>query len=110
MLDIPSLTDATLTEPIECILCHLSEMDDLNQCALCLENICASCPMNACSCPSEYGVATQLKTELRTKAIELGKLKAIGRQAITTDSQQERMNALNAIINNLSYELMSYDK
>lgn len=110
MQDITSLTEAPFTEPIECILCRLSEMDDLNQCATCLESICASCPMNACSCPSEYGIAAQLKTELRARAIELGKLKAISRQGITTDSQQGRIDVLNAIVSNLSYELMGYDK
>lgn len=66
--------------------------------------------MNACSCTGEYGIAAQLKTELRVKAIELGKPKAIARQGIVTDSQQERTDALNAIVDNLSYELMGYDK
>ncbi len=108
MHDAPSLLDASLT--LECILCHDSEVDDLKQCATCLESICASCPMNACSCPVEYGLPSQLKTELRAKAIELGTLKAIGRQEIITESQQERMDALNVIVTNMAYELMVYDK
>jgi hypothetical protein len=52
------------------------------------------CPVNACSCPAEYGFPAQLKTELRAKAIELGELKATGRQGIITESQQERMDEL----------------
>ena len=108
MQDVPSLIDATLT--FECILCHDSEVDDLNQCATCSEHICASCPMNACSCPAEFGVPAQLKTELRAKAVELGKLKATGRQGIITESQQERMDELDAIVDNLMYELMGYAK
>ena len=109
MQDITSLIDEGLTEP-ECILCRHSEIDDLNQCSTCLENVCASCPMNACSCPGKYGFQAQLKKELRAKAIELGKLKAAGRQGIITEAQQERMDALDAIVDNLMYELMSYDK
>lgn len=66
--------------------------------------------MNACACPVKYGVSAGLKTELRAKAMELGKLKAIAREGIATDSQRERMDALNAIVNSLSYELMGYDK
>jgi hypothetical protein len=84
MQAVPSLIDATLA--FECVLCHDSEIDNLNQCAICLESICASCPMNACACPDKYGIAAQLKTELRAKAIELGKLKATGRQAMIIES------------------------
>ena len=109
MQESPSLIDETLTEP-ECILCRHAEVDDLNQCSTCFDYICASCPMNACSCPGEYGFAAQLKKELRAKAIELGKLKASGRQGIITEAQQERMDALDALVDNLMYELMSYDK
>ena len=108
MQEVPSLIDASLT--FECILCHDSEVDDLNQCATCLETICASCPMNACSCPAKHGIPRQLKVELRAKAIELGKLKATGRQGIITESQQQRMDALNVIVTNLTYQLMGYDK
>lgn len=108
MQAVPPLIDATLT--FECALCHDSELDDLNQCAICFENICASCPMNACACPGEYGIGAQLKAELRVRAIELGKFKATGRQGIITEYEQERMDGLNVIVTNLSYELMNYDR
>jgi hypothetical protein len=110
MQGVSSVADSTLTEPDECVFCHHGEIDDLNQCPTCLESICASCPMNACSCPGKYSIAAPLKTELRVKAIELGKLKAAGRQGIITDSQQGRMDALDAKVDNLMYELMGYDK
>ena len=107
MQAVPSMIDATLT--FECVLCHYSELDDLNQCATCFENICASCPMNACACPAQYGIAARIKRELRAKAIELGEFKAAGRQGRITEYEQERMDALNVIVTNLSYELIGYD-
>jgi hypothetical protein len=110
MQDIPSLIDPAITELDECIFCHHAEMDDLNQCATCLEHICASCPMNACSCPGGYGIEAQLRTELRVKAMELGTFKAAGRQGIMSETQQERMNSLDSKVNNLIYELMICDK
>ena len=110
MQDIPSLIDATVTGPDECIFCHHAEIDDLNQCPTCLESICASCPMNGCSCPGGHGIAAQLRTELRVKAMELGTFKAAGRQGIITETQQKRMDTLDAIVDDLMYELMGCDK
>lgn len=57
--------------------------------------------MNACACPARYRIASQLKTELRVKALERGTFKAAGRQGIITETQQERMDALDAIVDTL---------
>ncbi len=94
---------------LSCSICQSQNQDDLNQCSTCNELICGDCPASACSCPGISGIHNDLKSELRTESLKLGRLKAAGRERILSEYESTQVKLLSHHIGILTAEIIALE-